>query len=254
MLNNACSRELDLGAGESILDVGSGIGQFTRVMAQLAGGNGRALGVELDKAQLVEANRRLKDDNQPQMVEFRQGDALDLPLRSREWGSFDLAHARFLLEHISDPVSVVTQMVQAVRPGGRVVLADDDHGDFRPWPLPAGFDAIWHAYVSLYERKGNDPYIGRRLVSLLHNAGLRSIRNTTIFFGGCAGNEAFDAVADNLISTLRGARDEIISSTLLDEELYLSSIDSLRQWKQDPSAALWYSVCWAQGEVPLQAN
>jgi len=254
LLNKACSQELDLGSGESVLDVGSGVGQFTRVMAQTAGVHGRALGIELDDAQLAEANRLLKVDGESQLIEFRQGNALDLPLSSDEWGSFDLAHARFLLEHISDPMRVVTQMVRAVRPGGRVIVADDDHGDFRPWPVPAGFDAIWQAYVSSYVRKGNDPYIGRRLVSLLHEAGLCSIRNTCVFFGGCAGNEAFVAVADNLISALRGAKEDIVSGEFLDEASYLAGIDGLLQWKEDPSAALWYSLCWAQGEVPMNAK
>jgi len=203
---------------------------------------------------LAEANRLLKVDSESQLIEFRQGNALDLPLSSDEWGSFDLAHARFLLEHISDPMRVVTQMVRAVRPGGRVIVADDDHGDFRPWPVPAGFDAIWQAYVSSYERKGNDPYIGRRLVSLLHEAGLCSIRNTCVFFGGCAGNEAFIAVADNLISALRGAKEDIVSGEFLDEASYSTGIDGLLKWKEDPSAALWYSLCWAQGEVPMNAK
>ena len=35
-----------------------------------------------------------------------------------EWGTFDLVHARFLLEHVSDPLAVVRSMARAVRPGG----------------------------------------------------------------------------------------------------------------------------------------
>lgn len=253
LLNQASARELDLGGGESILDVGSGLGQFTRVMARTAGTHGRALGIERDRAQLAEANRLIKEDGESELVEFRQGNALNLPLRPDEWGSFDLAHARFLLEHISEPMRVVSQMVRAVCPGGRVIVADDDHDNFRPWPEPAGFHAIWQAYIRSYERKGNDPYIGRRLVSLLHDAGLCSIRNTCVFFGGCAGNETFIAVADNLIGALRGAKEDIVSGEFLDEASYLTSIDGLLRWKEDPSAALWYSLCWAEGEVPMNA-
>ncbi|NKB76914.1 MAG: methyltransferase domain-containing protein [Gammaproteobacteria bacterium] len=250
LLNQASARELGLRGGERILDVGSGLGQFTRVMARTAGAGGRALGIERDHAQLAEANRLASKAGESELTEFRQGNALDLPLRSDEWGSFDLAHARFLLEHISDPMSVISQMVDAVRPGGRVVVADDDHGDFRPWPEPDGFHGIWQAYVRSYERKGNDPYIGRRLVFLLHEAGLCSIRNTCVFFGGCAGSETFMAVADNLISVLIGAKEDIVSGEFLDEASYFTSIDGLMRWKEDPSSALWYSLCWAEGSVP----
>ena len=37
-----------------------------------------------------------------------------------------------------DPLAVVRQMVRAVKPGGRVVLADDDHDLLRLWPEPPG--------------------------------------------------------------------------------------------------------------------
>jgi len=251
LLNQACARELNMSGGERCLDVGSGLGQFTRVIAQSAGPHGQALGIELDKAQLAEANRLMRVEGESGAVKYREGNALDLPLTTDEWGSFDLAHARFLLEHIPDPMRVVTQMVRAVRSGGRVIIADDDHGDFRPWPEPAGFQPLWQAYVNSYERKGNDPYIGRRLVSLLHDAGLHSIRNTCVFFGGCAGNETFIAVADNLISALEGAKEDIVSDGYLDEASFFAGIDGLLQWKKDTSAALWYSLCWAEGRVPM---
>jgi 2-polyprenyl-3-methyl-5-hydroxy-6-metoxy-1,4-benzoquinol methylase len=46
-------------------------------------------------------------------------------------GHFDVAHARFLLEHVPDPLVIVRTMVRAVRPGGRVILADDDYEGLR---------------------------------------------------------------------------------------------------------------------------
>ena len=56
-----------------------------------------------------------------------------------EWGTFDVAHTRFVLEHVPDPLRVVKTMVRAVQPGGRIVLADDDHDVLRLWPEPPGF-------------------------------------------------------------------------------------------------------------------
>jgi len=145
---------------------------------------------------------------------------------------------------------VIEQMVRSVRPGGRIFVADDDHGDFRPWPEPQGFQPIWQAYVRSYDRLGNDPYVGRRLAFLLHQAGLTSIRNSCVFFGGCAGTDRFQAIADNLIGALEGAKDAIVSGELLDEEAFCAGIDGLQHWKAHPGAALWYSACCAEGVVP----
>lgn len=45
MLNQACLRELALTSGEAVLDVGSGLGQFTRDIARAVGSDGHVIGV-----------------------------------------------------------------------------------------------------------------------------------------------------------------------------------------------------------------
>ncbi len=118
LLNQASLRELNLRGGESILDVGSGLGQMTRAMARAAGSDGRVVGIERDPTQIAEARRQAGTAGEDGLVELRHGDALDLPLCDNEWGSFDLAHARFVLEHVPDPLAVVGAMVRARPPRG----------------------------------------------------------------------------------------------------------------------------------------
>lgn len=250
ILNESCLRELNLLQGETILDFGSGLGQFTRLMARTVGGQSRIVGVERDPEQIAQARKLAESSGEADLVEFREGDATQAPLQSSEWGSFDVAHARFLLEHAARPELVVEQMARSVRPGGRIILCDDDHGDFRPWPEPAGFPDMWRAYVGTFEAIGNDPYVGRRLVSLLAGAGLTPVRNGGVFFGGCAGDDKFDATADNLIAAFLGAKDGMLATDRLDEETFNVGIDGLRQWKAGASSALWYSACFAEGTAP----
>lgn len=245
ILNDGCLRELDLRGGERILDVGSGLGQFSRRMASAAGY--KVVGVERDPAQINTARRLAAAAGEEGLVDFRRGDATALPLGDEEWASFDIVHTRFLLEHVDNPEAVLEQMTRAVRPGGRVIASDDDHATFQPTPAPAGFHYLWDAYCRAYDRAGNDPFIGRRLVSLLHEAGLRNIRNTIVFFGSCTGQPLFPLVADNLIGILTGARDFILAERLLDGPSFDRAIDGLNIWKTLPDAALWYGICWAEG-------
>jgi SAM-dependent methyltransferase len=129
LLNVGSLCELHLQGGERLLDVGSGLGQLSRAMARVAGV--RVVGLERSAAQIAAAERQAAAANEAALVEFRQGDAFHFPLRDDEWGSFDLAHTRFLLEHLREPLPVVEAMVRAVRPGGRIVLEDDDHALLR---------------------------------------------------------------------------------------------------------------------------
>ncbi len=146
------------------------------------------IGVERSEAQLAEARRLAELAGERDAIEFRQGDATRLPLRSEEWATFDVAHTRFLLEHVTDPAAVVREMLRAVKPGGRIVLEDDGHDVLRLWPEPPGFGRLWQCYLRSYDRIGCDPFVGHRLVSLLHSAGAEPTRNTWLFFGAARGS------------------------------------------------------------------
>jgi SAM-dependent methyltransferase len=250
LLNRATLGELALSGGERILDFGCGLGQLTRAMARAAGPRGKVVGVEASPEQLAEAlllSRRASEDT---LCDLRQGDARRPPLRENEWSSFDIAHTRFLLEHLPDPVEVVRTMVRAVRPGGRIVLADDDHDLLRLWPEPPGLAPVWRAYMRTYDRLGNDPYVGRRLVSLLHAAGAQPRRNTWIFFGSCAGNPDFGLVVTNLIAILEQVRDRMVAEGLITGSTVDEGLAALEAWGKRPDAAIWYGMSWAEGVRP----
>jgi SAM-dependent methyltransferase len=246
LLNEASLRELNLRGSERILDVGSGIGQFTRAMARAAGDSPQVVGIERDPDQLAEAIRQAQQAGEANLVDLRQGDALALPLGDDEWGTFDLAHTRFLLEHVTDPLGVVRGMVAAVRPGGRIVLADDDHDILRLWPEPPGFMPLWQTYIRSYDRLGNDPFVGRRLVSLLHAAGAAPVRNNWLFFGSCAGSPTFPDITHNLQKILHGARSIILSTAQIEDAAFDHGLDALKEWCNRPDAACWFAMCWAE--------
>ncbi len=249
LLNNGSLREMALRGNESILDFGSGLGQFTRAMAR-AVPRGQVIGIERNQEQLAGSQRLADADNEGALVEFRRGDVLNLELPREEWGAFDVAHARFILEHVPDPLRVVQTMVRAVKPGGRIVLADDDHGVLRLWPEPPGFTDLWNAYIRTYDRIGNDPYVGRRLVALLHQAGAVPRRNTWIFFGGCAGMEIFDVLTANMAGVVRSARETIIGMSLFDRQAFDNVMEQYEIWSRRGDAAIWFAVAWAEGARP----
>jgi SAM-dependent methyltransferase len=251
LLNDLALREMALAGGEKVIDVGCGLGQLARAMARRVGSGGAVIGVERSADQLAGARRLAARAGEDRLVEFRQGEAARLPLHDPEWGSFDVAHARYLLEHVPDPAAVVRGMVRAVRPGGRIVLEDDAHDIHRLWPEPPGFGRLWLAYLRTYDRVGNDPCVGHRLVSLLLQAGALPRRNTWLFFGACAGQPGLlAAYVDNLVRVLQGAREPIFRLGEFGPESFDECLEAIRRWGQRPDAAYWYAVSWAEGERP----
>ncbi len=250
-LNQSCLSALSLQPDTlRVLDVGSGLGQFTRAMAAALPEKAFVLGVERDARQLDTARLLANNDPAAPKIVFRQGMAEKLPLEPAEWGSFDLAHTRFVLEHVRRPDTVVQQMCAAVRPGGRVVLLDDDHANFRLYPEPPGFSILWEAYMRSYERLGNDPIVGRRLVSLLQQQGLIHIEPQLIFFGGSAEQPLFPIVADNILGILVGSRELMIAEGLISAALFDECIRLLQDWRELPDAVLWYGLNYAEGRKP----
>jgi SAM-dependent methyltransferase len=247
-LVNARSLEaLALSGGERVLDLGAGLAQLARGMGRRGA---KVVGVERSPEQIAEARRQAAAAGEADLVELRAGDAADPPLAAAEWGTFDVAHARWLLEHVPDPLAVTKTLVRAVRPGGRVVIEDDDHAGLRLWPEPPGQALLWDSYVRTYDRLGHDPFVGRRLVSLLHDAGAEPVRAQLLWFGSCAGEDLFTGFALNLIDIYEGASDAIRATGGLDRATFDAAIEALHAWRLRPDAVMWYGISWAEGRKP----
>ena len=233
--------------GERVLDVGCGLGLLAGEMARAVGERGCVVGIERDPAQIAEGRRLASARPAGHSADVRLGDAYDLPLQAQEWGTFDVAHARFLLEHLSRPQEVVDAMVRAVRPGGRVILEDDDHEALVVFPSVPEFERVWSAYARAYESQGRDPRVGRKLVAMLSRAGAAPARCDWPFFGACAGSDTFELIVTNCRTILTGARATIVAHGGISAAEFDDGIRAYDAWCVRPDASYWYCTFWAQG-------
>ena len=114
---------LDLAAiepGETILDLGSGSGTDALIAAHLTGPTGRVIGVDMTDAQLDKA-RALRDGLGLEHVEFVEGLIEDPPI---EPGSVDVVISNGVVNLAPDKAAVFDAVARALRPGGRLALAD----------------------------------------------------------------------------------------------------------------------------------
>jgi ubiquinone/menaquinone biosynthesis C-methylase UbiE len=111
---------LDLAPGDAALDVGCGVGDDVRLLADVVGPTGCAVGIDASEALLAEARARTPPGFG---VEFVAADVHAMPFAK---DSFAAARVERALQHVADPLAVVTEMARVVRPGGLIVAMEPD--------------------------------------------------------------------------------------------------------------------------------
>jgi SAM-dependent methyltransferase len=167
--------ELGLPPGAAVLDVGCGVGIATSMLAELLGKDARVVGIDLSLPHLRAARS-------PGEVSLVRADAAKLCFRQR---TFDLIWSCNTINHLGDPVRALKDMRDALRPGGRVVLAQSGFLPemFFAWDAPleeAVRQACHEYYRARYGLRVDDTARLRGLIGLLQRAGLRVGRVRTI--------------------------------------------------------------------------
>jgi len=107
-------------SGERILDLGCGAGMDSLLAGRRVGPSGQVIGVDMTSEMLAKASRNVVAVGLTN-VEFRLGTLEDLPL---EDSSVDVAISNGVLNLCRDKPQVLSEVFRALRPGGRVQMAD----------------------------------------------------------------------------------------------------------------------------------
>ena len=143
------------------LDVGSGLGETTRLLAEALESTGECIGLEQDRGLIQVARGQDWGDHQ---VTFREGDAMSLPFDA---DSFDLVFTRFLLVHVPDPLVALREMFRVAKPGALVFAQEPDLVFSCCYPSSPGYEQM----SGLCKDVVVDAEIGRKLVHLFRGAG-----------------------------------------------------------------------------------
>ena len=169
--NSAAYVAEHLRPGVTVLDVGCGPATITvDIAARVA--PGRVLGVEPVPEPLDQARARAAGvDN----VAFALGDvyALDHPD-----GAFDVVHAHQVLQHLTDPVAALCEMLRVCQPGGVVAARDADYAAFTWYPADPRLDRWLAVYRAVAHGNGAEPDAGRRLLAWARAAGAAEVTPT----------------------------------------------------------------------------
>ncbi|GLY37540.1 methyltransferase [Amycolatopsis sp. NBRC 101858] len=195
--------DLGLGAGWRCWEVGAGGVSVPRGLAERVGAGGRVLATDIDVSWAEPAAGGV--------LEVRRHDVLRDPPPAE---TFDLVHARLVLVHLKDRAAAMRVMVDALRPGGRLVIEDGDPA-LQPLACPdergpgeALANRLRARIRTLMAERGADLAYGRTLPRLLRESGLADVGAEAYFpiaAPACAVLEA---------ATVRHVRDQLLAAEL----------------------------------------
>ena len=198
---------LGLGAGGRCWEVGAGGVSVLRGLADRVGTGGRVLATDIDVSWIEPAAGGV--------LEVRRHDVVRDPPPAE---TFDVVHARLVLVHLTDRDRALQVMVDALRPGGWLLLEDADPA-LQPLACPEErgpaeelANRLRARMRTLMVERGVDLDYGRSLPRLLRAAGLADVGAEAFFpvtAPACAVLEA---------ASVRHVRDELLAAGLATAE------------------------------------
>lgn len=186
--------------GMRILDVGSGAGDVSLLVAEIVGPEGAVVGVDKSAVSVARARERAAAGGF-EHLSFVEGDAAELPGE----GQFDGAVGRFVLGWVADPVRMTHAVSRRVRPGGVVVFQEYDHPlqGGRSFPEAPLFERTFTCCLETLRRAGFDLRMGARLFPTMTAAGLPPPHlRMDVSMGGGANYEGYRWLAESVRSLL----------------------------------------------------
>jgi ubiquinone/menaquinone biosynthesis C-methylase UbiE len=154
-------RSAGICSGQSVLDLGSGVGDVAMLVGKLVGRSGAVVGIERDERSLAVARTRAKQAGHGN-ISFIQSDINAISADE----SFDAVVGRFILQFLPDPVRVLQSVVRLLKPGGIVAFQEPSFAAFlHVCPqLP-----VWSAAVALMCESGRRAGVNVEMGFALHN-------------------------------------------------------------------------------------
>lgn len=163
-----------VGPGWRCLEIGGGGGSIARWLCERVAPGGTVVATDLDV-------RFLEEIDAPNL-EVRRHDVVEDELEAE---AYDLVHSRFLLEHLPRYRDALARMIDAVAPGGWIVVEDVDFAasimadpaqrpGFPPESVEIGAE-LTARMLQFAGPRGIQPELGRHLPALLADAGLERV-------------------------------------------------------------------------------
>ena len=109
-----------VGEGQTVVDIGCGLGYFSLAMARMVGPRGRVIALDIQAEMLARARRRAERRGVDGLIDFRPCEPDRLGLA----GPVDFVLAFWMVHEVRDPAAFLAEIRSALKPSGRLLVVE----------------------------------------------------------------------------------------------------------------------------------
>ena len=237
---------LSFAGGARVLEAGCGVGAQTVELARRSPLT-QFVAIDVNAASLARAKIAVQRAGLTN-VEFLEADVFALPFAER---SFDAAFVCFVLEHLANPRAALGALARTLKPGGRLVAIEGDHGSTLIHPESSFARRAIQAQVDLQASAGGDANIGRRLYPLLTETGFVDVlvKPRLVYADGSRPDLADGFTLKTYTAMIAGVRERALAAGLMEAEDFDRGVADLARCAE-PDGVFVYTFFRATAQKP----
>jgi len=211
--------------GSKILEIGCGVGAQTEIIAS-KNPESKITSIDTSSGSIEKAKSKMRDLG-VKNVEFVVKDIRDFQVEGND--VYDHAFICFVLEHVSDPLSILEKVKRLIRPGGTITIIEGDHGSTLFHPESLFSRKLIMGQIKLQSKRGGNANIGRELFPLLSKAGYVEIEVSPrqVYVDKSKPNLVEGFIKNTFTAMIQGMSEEMISEGILNREEVAKGIKGL---------------------------
>jgi phospholipid N-methyltransferase len=227
--------------GSRILEVGCGTGSQTKIIAAKNPAS-KFVSIDISESSIQKA-KSLIDSLGITNVQFQVEDIFALPFEDE---SFDHIVVCFVLEHLPDPIEILTLLGKKLKKGGSIVVVEGDHGSAYFYPHSTFALAAIDCQVKLQVEAGGNAMIGRQIYPLLERSGYVNCQVTPrmVYVDSSRPRLVEGFIKNTFTAMIEGVRENAIRHRLIDEQTFDRGIRDLYRTAGDGGV---FCYCFFKG-------
>ena len=145
-----------------VLDLGCGLGDTSRMLAEKVGPNGQVVAIDISQEQLIIAQQKSLHYKNIQYINLDISSEIILSI-----GHFDAIYGRLILTHIPNPEETLKRLVKILNPGGRLLLEEPMTSSCLSIPKNNYFDEHLALYLKHGTHNGFNYDFGQALLDII---------------------------------------------------------------------------------------